>query len=189
MNPSLSIPPSTTHTELRHKVQTVIWALRIMGAVYVLWVLWLILRPLRETAQFLQRLGGYWHRNLSAAEPWQIGSVVALDLCLWLLLPVVVVSWWKASHLLLRDMGLSQATSDWLRRGAWAGVGCTVLSVLTRPLTPYLYTFHLPADERLWLWNVGPSDILGLVVSSVLLMLSYLMVWMADIAEENKAFV
>lgn len=177
------------HTTLRRKVTTVIWALRAMGAIYVVWVLWLILRPLRGTEQFLERLGTYWQRDLSGAQPWQIGCVVMLDLCLWLLLPMVVVSWWKASQLLLRDMSLSQATGDWLRRGAWAGMSCTVLSVLTRPLTAYLYTMHLPIEARLWQWNVSPSDILGLVVSCVLLMLSYLMVWMSEITEENKAFV
>jgi len=189
MNQLSPVEPAAPRAELHRKVSTVIWSLRFMGSVYVIWVLWLILRPLRGTEQFLLRLGTYWQRDLSATQPWQIGSVVLLDLCLWLLLPVVVANWWKASQLLLRDMALSQATSDWLRRGAWAGLSCTVLSVLTRPLTPYLYTLHLPAAERLWQWNVAPSDILGLMVSSVLLMLSYLMVWMSEIAEENKAFV
>lgn len=181
--------PAFLHVSLRRKVQTVIWALRAMGGVYVLWVLWLILRPLRGTEQFLQRLGTYWQRDLSAVQSWQIGVVVMLDICLWLLLPMVVSCWWKASQVLLRDMGLSSITGDWLRRGAWVGLSCTVLSVLTRPITPYLYTVHLPTHERLWLWNVNPGDILGLAVSTILLMLSYLMVWMSEIAEENKAFV
>lgn len=189
MNPYPTLAPAHAHAGLRNKVEAVVWALRVMGGIYVLWMLWLILRPLRGTEQFLQRLGAYWQRDLSAAQTWQIGGVLLLDLCLWLLLPMVVSCWWKASQLLLRDMSLSQATSNWLRRGAWAGVSCTVLSVLTRPLTPYLYTFHLPASERLCLWNVNPSDILGLMVSSILLMLSYLIVWMSEIAEENKAFV
>lgn len=180
---------TSAQTQLHSKVRAVIWTLRALGGIYVTWVLWLIFRPLRATESFLSSLGTYWHRDLSGVQHWQILSVVLLDLCLWLLLPIVVVSWWKASQLLLRDMGMSQATSDWLRRGAWAGLTCTVLSVLTRPLTPYLFTFHLPADDRLWLWHVNPGDILGLMVSSVLLMLSYLMVWMSEIAEENKAFV
>ena len=189
MNTSLSVPPAITHTELHRKVTTVIWVLRGLGCVYATWVLWLILRPLRNTESFLQRLGSFWQRDLTGAQAWQIGTVVLLDLCLWLLLAAVVASWWKASKLLLRDMSLSEATSNWLRRGAWAGLSCTALSVLTRPITPYIYSVHLPQTERLWLWNVGPSDILGLVVSSVLLMLSYLMVWMQEITEENKAFV
>lgn len=189
MSLPVSILPATSHVDLHRKVTTVIWSLRGLGCVYAAWVLWLILRPLRRTEVFVQRLGAYWQRDLTGAQPWQIGSVVLLDLCLWLLLLAVVISWWKASKLLLRDMSLSEATSEWLRRGAWAGLSCTALSVLTRPITPYLYSFHLPPAERLWLWNVGPSDVLGLVVSSVLLMLSYLMLWMREIAEENKAFV
>ena len=189
MDQTANTTPALPHAPLRRKITIVIWALRTLGSIYVVWVLWLILKPLRDTGPFLQRLSTYWQRDLSSAMPWQIGSVVVLDLLLWLLLPLVVTSWWKASQELLRDMTLNQATSDWLRKGAWAGLSCTVLSILTRPLTPYLYTFHLPAADRLWLWNVGPSDILGLVVSSVLLMLSYLTVWMSEIAEENKAFV
>ena len=189
MNLPVLLLPATSHVDLYRKVTTVIWALRGLGCVYAAWVLWLILRPLWGNEAFLQRLGAYWQPDLTGAQAWQIASVVLLDLCLWLLLLAVVASWWKVSRLLLRDMSLSKATSDWLRRGAWAGLSCTGLSVLTRPLAPYFYTFHLPAADRLWLWNVGPSDILGVVVSSVLLMLSYLMVWMREIAEENRAFV
>lgn len=189
MDQTLPLAETNTPANLRRKIQMLIWALRAMGLLYVVWVFWLIIRPWRHSDVFLQRIGTYWQRDLSASEPWQIGAVVVIDLCLWLLLPIVVACWWKASALLLHDMGLSEAASHWLRRGAWFGMSCTALSVLSRPLTPYLYTVHLPEADRLWLWNVNPSDILGLMLSCVLLMLSYLMVWMAQIAEENKAFV
>ena len=64
-----------------------------------------------------------------------------------------------------------------------------MLSILTRPFVSYLYTLHLPSESQLWLWNINPSDLLGLLICGALLMLSYLMAWMSEIAEENKAFV
>jgi hypothetical protein len=64
-----------------------------------------------------------------------------------------------------------------------------VLTILTRPFISYLYTLHLPAPSQLWLWNIKPSGLLGLLICGVLLMLSYLMAWMSEITEENKAFV
>jgi cell division protein FtsX len=102
---------------------------------------------------------------------------------------MAIVCWWLASRHLLRDMSLNAASSIWLRRGAWLGLACAVLSILTRPFISYLYTLHLPAPSQLWLWNTNPNDLLGLLICGVLLMLSYLMAWMSEIAEENKAFV
>lgn len=180
---------SDHHAGLRRKVITVIWSLRILACVYTAWVFWLIVRPLRRTPAFLERLGNYWQRDMSAAQDWQVWSVVSLDLALWSLLPVAIVCWWLASRHLLRDMSLNANASTWLRRGAWAGLICTVLSILTRPFISYLYTLHLPYDSQLWLWNINPSDLLGLLICGVLLMLAYLMAWMSEIAEENKAFV
>ena len=188
MNSSTSLA-SAHHTGLRSKVITVIWSLRIVACVYTAWVFWLIVRPLRRTPAFLERLGNYWQRDMSAAQDWQVWSVVTLDLALWSLLPLAIVCWWLASRHLLRDMSMGTQSSTWLRRGAWAGLICTVLSILTRPSISYLYTLHLPAESRLWLWNINPSDLLGLLICGVLLMLSYLMAWMSEIAEENKAFV
>lgn len=123
------------------------------------------------------------------AKGGQVWSVVMLDMALWSLLPAAIVCWWLASRHLMRDMSLSATSSTWLIRGAWAGLVCTVLRVLTRPFISYLYTLHLPVELQLWLWNTTPSDLLGLLICGVLLMLSYLMAWMSEIAEENKAFV
>lgn len=148
MNTSPSLHP-THQTDLRRKVATVIWSLRIVAFVYTAWVFWLIVRPLRRTPAFLERLGNHWQR----------------------------------------DMSLTATASTWLRRGAWAGLICTVVSILTRPFITYLYTQHLPSESQLWLWNINPSDLLGMLICGVLLMLSYLMAWMSEIAEENKAFV
>jgi cell division protein FtsX len=86
-------------------------------------------------------------------------------------------------------MGLSTISSNWLQRGAWAGLGCAMLGIVTRPLWSYLVTLHLPPQSQLWNWEMHPSDLLGLLICGVLLMLSYLMAWMSEIAEENKAFV
>lgn len=180
---------SAHHTQLRRKVIAVIWSLRVMAGIYTAWEFWLIVRPLRDSQAFLERLGNYWHRDMSAAQAEQIWRVVALDLALWFILLAAMVCWWLASRHLLRDMSMSATASAWLRRGAWAGLACTVLSILTRPLHSYLYTQHLPAESQLWLWNTNPSDLLGLLIGGVLLMLSYLMAWMCEIAEENKAFV
>lgn len=69
------------------------------------------------------------------------------------------------------------------------GLTCTLLSILTRPFISYLDTLHLSADAQLWLWDINPNDLLGLLIGGVLLMLSYLIAWMSEIAEENKAFV
>lgn len=188
MNLSTALTP-THHADLRRKVITVIWSLRIVACVYTAWVFWLIVRPLRRTPAFLERLGNYWQRDMSAAQDWQVWSVVTLDLALWSLLPLAIICLWLASRHLLRDMSMTIQSSTWLRRGAWAGLICTALSILTRPFVSYLYTLHLPAESRLWLWNVNPSDLLGLLICGVLLMLAYLMAWMSEIAEENKAFV
>jgi hypothetical protein len=73
---------SVHQKELRRKVITVIWSLRILACIYTVWVFWLIIRPLRETQAFLQRLGNYWQRDMSAAQDWQVWSVVTLDLAL-----------------------------------------------------------------------------------------------------------
>jgi hypothetical protein len=186
---TLSSLASAHHADLRRKVITVIWSLRIVACVYTAWVFWLIVRPLRDTQAFLHKVGNYWHSDMSAAQDWQVWSVVTLDLALWSLLPLAIVCWWLASRHLLRDMSMSTQSSTWLRRGAWAGLTCAVLSILTRPIISYLYTLHLPAESRLWLWNINPSDLLGLLICGVLLMLSYLMAWMSEITEENKAFV
>lgn len=180
---------SAHHTDLRRKVITVIWSLRILVCIYTAWVFWLIVRPLRDTQAFLQWLGNHWHCDMSAAQDWQVWSVVTLDLALWSLLPVSIVCWWLASRHLLRNMSLTAASSTWLRRGSWAGLACAVLSILTRPFISYLYTQHLPTQSQLWLWNISPGDLLGLLICGVLLMLSYLMAWMSEIDEENKAFV
>ena len=188
MNSTTSLSP-IHQAELRRKIITVIWSLRIVACIYTAWVFWLIVRPLQDTQAFLQRVGNYWQRDMSAAQNWQVWSVVTLDLALWSLLPVAIVCWWLASKHLLRDMSLNTTSSTWLRRGAWAGLICSVLSILTRPFISYLYTLHLPLPSQLWLWNNNPSDLLGLLICGVLLMLSYLMAWMSEIAEENKAFV
>lgn len=180
---------STHHADLRRKVVTVIWSLRIVACVYTAWVFWLIVRPLRRTPAFLERLGNYWQRDMSAVQDWQVWSVVTLDLALWSILLAAIACLWVASRHLLSDMSLTATASTWLRRGAWAGLACTVLGILTRPFISYLYTQHLPAPSQLWLWNINPSDLLGLLICGVLLMLSYLMAWMSEIAEENKAFV
>ena len=180
---------SVHQKELRRKVMAVIWSLRVVACVYTAWVFWLIIRPLRDTQAFLQRLGNYWQRDMSAAQDWQVWSVVTLDLALWALLPLAIVSWWLASKHLLRDMTLTAASSTWLRRGAWVGLGCAVLGIATRPLWSYLVTLHLTPQSQLWNWEMHPSDLLGLLICGVLLMLSYLMAWMSEIAEENKAFV
>jgi hypothetical protein len=188
----MDIPASLAspyHTGLRRKVITVIWSLRIVACIYAAWVFWLIVRPLRRTPAFLERLGNYWQRDMSAAQDWQVWSVVTLDLALWALLPLAIVCWWLASQHLLRDMSLNANASSWLRRGAWSGLICSVLSILTRPFISYFYTLHLPAPSQLWLWNINPSDLLGMLICGVLLLLSYLMTWMSEIAEENKAFV
>ena len=58
----MDIPASLAsphHTGLRRKVITVIWSLRIVACIYAAWVFWLIIRPLRDTQAFLQRLGNY----------------------------------------------------------------------------------------------------------------------------------
>jgi hypothetical protein len=82
MNTSTSLA-SNHHADLRRKVITVIWSLRIVACVYTAWVFWLIVRPLGRTPAFLERLGNYWQRDMSAVQNWQVWSVVTLDLALW----------------------------------------------------------------------------------------------------------
>jgi hypothetical protein len=185
----MNTPTTAHHADLRRKVIAVIWSLQIVACIYTAWVFWVIVRPLRNAKAFLQRVGNYWQRDMSAAQDWQVWSVVSLDLALWSLLPVAIVCGWLASQHLLRDMSMSTQSSTWLRRGAWAGLVCAVLTIVTRPFISYLYTLHLSADSQLWLWNITPSDLMGMLISGVLLMLAYLMAWMSEIAEENKAFV
>ena len=82
---------SPHHADLRRKIITVIWSLRIVACIYTAWVFWLIVRPLQDTQAFLQRVGNYWQRDMSAAQDWQVWSVVTLDLALWALLPLAIV--------------------------------------------------------------------------------------------------
>ena len=188
MNSSIT-PSAERHAQLRRKVATVIWTLRVLASIYTLWVLLHILHPLQDPSEFLHKVGSYWQRDLNAGASWQLGSAVGLNLSLWFLLLAAVICLWQATQHLLRDMGLSTITSSWLQRGAWAGLGCAVLGIVTRPLWSYLVTLHLPPQSQLWNWEIHPSDLLGLLICGVLLMLSYLMAWMSEIAEENKAFV
>lgn len=180
---------SAHHADLRRKVITVIWSLRIVACIYTAWVFWLIIRPLRDSAGFLNQLGHYWHRDLNTAAPWQIWSAVSLNLIIWLLLFVAVICIWRASRQLLQDMSIGPVTSTWFQRGAWAGLCSALLGMAIRPFMSYLYTMHLSPELQLWQWEVHPNDLMDLLICGVLLMLSYLMAWMSEIAEENKAFV
>jgi hypothetical protein len=180
---------SAHHADLRRKVIAVIWTLRGLAGIYIFWVLLHILRLLRDTPEFLRKVGSYWQRDLNSGASWQIWSAVGLNLTLWLMLLAAVICLWRATRHLLCDMGLSPITSSWLQRGAWAGLSSAVLGILTRPLWSYLVTLHLPVDSQLWTWEMYPSDLLGLLMCGVLLMLAYLMAWVSEIAEENKAFV
>lgn len=65
---------SAHHTALRRKVIAVIWSLRIVACVYTAWVFWLIVRPLQNTQAFLQRVGNYWQRDMSAAQDCKSGA-------------------------------------------------------------------------------------------------------------------
>jgi hypothetical protein len=188
MNSPISLT-STHHADLRRKVVTVIWSLRIVACVYTAWVFWLIIRPLRDSSEFLSQLGHYWQRDLNTVAHWQIWSVVSINLILWLLLCVAVICIWQASRQLIRDMSIGPVTSTWFQRGAWAGLCSALLGMAIRPFMSYLYTLHLPTELQLWRWEVHPNDLMDLLICGVLLMLSYLMAWMAEIAEENKAFV
>jgi len=188
----MNIPASLAshhHADLRRKVIKVIWTLRGLACIYTLWVLLHILRPLRDSQEFLRMVGSYWQRDLNSGASWQFLSGVGLGLALWLMLLAAVICLWQATRHLLCDMGLSPITSIWLQRGAWAGLSSAVLGILTRPLWSYLLTLHLPVESQLWTLEMKPSDLLGLLICGVLLMLSYLMAWMSEIAEENKAFV
>ena len=73
---------STQHISLRRKIITVIWSLRVLACIYTAWVCLLIVRPLRDAQAFLQRVGNYWQRDMSAAQDWQVWSVVTIDLAL-----------------------------------------------------------------------------------------------------------
>lgn len=186
---TLSVLNASRQAQLRRKITLVIWALRGLSSVYTLWVLWRVLRPLHDSSDHLSLLGQYWQRDLTAAAPWQLWSAVGLNFALWLMLLAAVLCVWQASRHLLQDMGISPATSVWLKRGAWAGLICTVLGILVSPLMSQIYTLHLPADLRLWKWTLQPNMLMDIMTCGVLLMLSYLMAWTSEVAEENKAFV
>jgi hypothetical protein len=187
-NPAFTSPDNKLQ-HLRFKVGVVVWTLRSLAGAYALWVLYQILRPLYQTDTFLQRLGSYWQRELMAAAPWQIQSAAALNGLVWVLLLLAIACVWKASAHLLDAQDVGTQASGWLRKGAWAGLGCLGLGILSRPLISQLYTLHLPAELQLWRWDFYPSDLLNAVLCFALLLLGYLMAWTADIAEENKGFV
>ena len=188
MNSTTSLT-SAHHADLRRKVIAVIWSLRIVACVYTAWVFWLIVRPLRDSEGFLSLLGHYWQRDLKDINLWQIWSAVSLNLILWLLLLVSVICIWQASRQLLQDMSIGPITRTWLQRGAWTGLSSTLLGIAISPFMSFLYTLHLPTELQLWRWEVQPNDLMDTLICGILLMLSYLMAWMSEIAEENKAFV
>jgi hypothetical protein len=189
MNNSAIYPSSQHYGTLRRKIAFVIWSLRFLACTYMIWVLWGITNPLRGGGDFLTRLGNFWQRDLVTGAAWQTWCAVMISILLWLILLFAMVCWWRASGHLLRDMALNQKISNLFRGGAWAGLTCASLSILLRPLESYFYTLHLPSQMQLWLWRVTPHDLLGILACGVLLMMSYLIAWMSEIAEENKAFV
>jgi len=181
--------PDNKLQHLRFKVSAVVWSMRSVATLYALWVLYQILRPLHQTDSFLLGLGQYWQRELISAAPWQYHSAVALNMALWALLLLAIACVWKAAGHLLGTQDVSAQTSDWLRKGAWAGLWSVGLGILCRPLLSHLYTLHLPVEQQLWRWDFYPSDLLNAMLCFALLLLGYLMAWTAEIAEENKGFV
>lgn len=179
---------AASHTlSLQRKISGVIWVLRSLALVYTYWVLQHMVSIALEGDDYLKRVGGYWNKDLLAGEAWQFWSTIGLNFFLWVGLALAVGCFWRASVHMLRDMGVSSRCGHWLRLGAWWGLSAAVLGILTRPLWSYLLTLHL--SQPLWSWRMMPSDLLGVIVCAVLLLLSYLVIWMSEIAEENKAFV
>lgn len=185
----MNSPHTAVHNTfgLQRKITTVIWVLRSLALVYTLWVLQHISGPVLDSADFLQKVGRYWNKDLLSAATWQLWAAIALNFVLWLGLALAVACFWQASVHLLRDMGVSSPCGKCLRWGAWCGLCAALLSIATRPVWSYLLTLHL--EKPLLQWQVLPTDLLGLMVCGALLLLSYLVIWISEIAEENKAFV
>jgi hypothetical protein len=189
MNHSAVSPTSMQLGNLRRKIASVIWSLRLLAIAYMLWALWAITQPVREGNIFLKRLGDFWQRDLTAGQVWQSWSAVSIGLVLWVILALAMWHWWNALGQLLKNGCINQSISALLRRGAWMGLACSGAGIALRPLQSYFYTAHLASDLQLWKWAVFHHDLLGMLACGVVLMLAYMTAWMNELAEENKGFV
>jgi hypothetical protein len=63
--------PAGTPANIAQKLRRVVGALQWTALAYLLWVLWVILKPLSDPAAVLNWLGKLAHRPLGDVNAWQ----------------------------------------------------------------------------------------------------------------------
>lgn len=178
----------TSHLIVK-KLRLVASALQLAAIIYLTWILWLILAPLRAPETLTNWLKMAWQRSLSNLEPWQFGTYFLVDFINWCVIAGAVLYCWKAMQQLKQLDGHDAATSRHIVIGAWLATAAEVFAIFARPVKSYVMTCCDQTAAPTFHWFLGPQDMLIAMFCLTLLGLAYVFNWKADLADEMKGFI
>ena len=181
--------PAGTPANIAQKLRRVVGALQWTALAYLLWVLWVILKPLSDPAAVLNWLGKLAHRPLGDVNAWQWGAYLLVDMVNWALLALAVVYCWRAMNEIKQVNGRGPLASRLLLTGAWLAFATEVASISARPLKSYIMTCCDAGAAPLVHWFLHPQDLLATLLCLCLLALAHVFSWKVYLAEENKGFI
>lgn len=179
----------SSQSAARTKLRATAWALRLLSLGYLGSVLWHIQNWWLDGERVTRLLGAAYGQDLGSMLPWQRLAAMGIDLVAYAVLVVAVVYGWRFLGSLLQQNGFSETGVAHLLRCAGWGLGCELLSLVSRPFKSYVLTLHLnPADQQ-WRWSLQSGDVLTVMFCTALLLCALMSVWTLEIAEENRSFV
>lgn len=164
-------------------------ALRLLSALYAIWVLVRIFRWWTNSELVIKNMGQFLGRDLTDLSVHSRMMAMTLDLVAWLLLLAAVVYCWRSLGYLIQEHALSRRMAQHLTQASWLGGLCQILSLAARPVQTYLMTSHLPVVDQVFKWTFYPQDLLSFMLCGVIACFAYLIYWAEDIAEENRGFI
>ncbi len=163
--------------------------LQLMAVTYSLWVLIQILMWWTDSERVIHNMGAYLQRDLSQLPSSSRMMALGLDLTLWSVLVIAVIFCWRSLGEIMQEHAFTPTAIQRLNWGAWTGIACELLSVLSRPIHTYWLTAHLPVSEQVSKWQFNAHDLLSLLLCGVILLTSYLLTWTQEIQADNRSFI
>jgi hypothetical protein len=175
-------------SDLRRRIGWICHGLRIAAAVWVAWVLVMVMVVWSDKAAMLEATGRFIAADLTGVSTARYALGFALALIDWTAAAAVAFCIWRLFGTYLAGRVFTVDAAVWLRRTGIAGITAVLADVLCRLISLSVFTGQLTLTAGRGLF-VLPADLLHLIFALFVLALAHIFKAAAEMAEDHAQIV
>lgn len=175
-------------SDLRRRIGWICHGLRIAAAVWVAWVLVMVMVVWSDKAAMLEATGRFIAADLTGVSTARYALGFALALIDWTAAAAVAFCIWRLFGTYLAGRVFTVDAAVWLRRTGIARITAVLADVLWRLISLSVFTGQLTLTAGRGLF-VLPADLLHLIFALFVLALAHIFKAAAEMAEDHAQIV